>query len=49
VRSELESDLQKQDDETLRYELSYIDCPKQSIHILFEFSEDKEGTEINEV
>jgi len=46
VRSKLESELQKQDDEALRYELSYIDCPKQRVPILFEFSEDEDDTEI---
>jgi hypothetical protein len=45
VQPELENELQEQE-ESLRYELSYIDCPKRRIPILLEFSDEEDDTEI---
>jgi hypothetical protein len=45
VQPELENELQEQE-ESLRYELSYLDCPKRRIPILLEFSDEEDDTEI---
>jgi len=45
VQPELETELQEQE-ESLLYELSYLDCPKQRIPILLEFSDEDNDTEI---
>jgi len=46
MQPELEKELQKFDEQPLRYELSSIDCPKQHIPVLLEFSDDESDTEI---
>jgi len=45
VQPELEIEFQEQE-ESLRYELSYLDCPKRRIPILLEFSDEEDDTEI---
>jgi ribulose-5-phosphate 4-epimerase/fuculose-1-phosphate aldolase len=45
VQPELEIEFQEQE-ESLLYELSYLDCPKQRIPILLEFSDEEDDTEI---
>lgn len=45
VQPELESELQNQE-ESIRYELSYLDCPKRRIPILLEFSDEVDDNEI---
>jgi hypothetical protein len=46
LRPELEAELQEQAEESLRYELSYLDCSKQRIPILLEFSDEENDTEV---
>ena len=45
VQPELENELQEQE-ESLRYELSHLDCLKRRIPILLEFSDEEDDTEI---
>ncbi|MGB9596050.1 MAG: hypothetical protein ACPL7B_07190 [Candidatus Poribacteria bacterium] len=45
MQPELEGELRDQE-ESLRYELSYLDCPKRKIPILLEFSDEDNDNEI---
>ncbi|HGJ65494.1 TPA: hypothetical protein ENS27_08915 [bacterium] len=45
MQPELETEFQDQE-ESLHYELSYLDCPKHRIPILLEFSDEEDDTEV---
>jgi hypothetical protein len=45
MQPELSTELQKEED-SFRYELSYLNCPKKRIPILLEFSDEEDDNEI---
>jgi len=46
IQPELSTELQKEEEDSFRYELSYLDCPKKRIPILLEFSDEEDDNEI---
>ena len=46
MQPELSTELQKEEEDSFRYELSYLDFPKRRIPILLEFSDEEDDNEI---
>jgi hypothetical protein len=46
MQPELSTELQKEEEDSFRYELSYLDCQKRRIPILLEFSDEEDDNEI---